>query len=189
MARLMSFNSPNAANPFETLKLPVVFDLDEKQLHRQMIELAAANHPDRFEDPLDQADAAERAAAINQAYRQLKNPASRAQAMLSLLADTGERDEKALPPNLLMEMMDIREEMEDAITAKDTDALYKLRIWAREQEADYLASLSTQLMAANDSNAGDAQKRQGFIQQAQVSLNALRYMTRMLEQMPAEADA
>ena len=175
----MSTNSPT---PFELLNLPVSFDVDQKLLHKRMIELAAANHPDRFDDPLDQADAAEQSAAINQAYRQLKSPQSQAQLLLDILGQGTSRDEKALPPNLLMEMMEIREEMEEAIDSDDQTTLDRLRTWAQEQQATYLESLTTQLSQAQ---VGEGQPKPEIIQTAQISLNCLRYMDRMLEQMPA----
>lgn len=171
---------------FDILILPVTFDVDEKLLHKRMIELAAANHPDRFEDPLDQADAAERSATINHAYRQLKDPQSRAQLILGLLAKSCELDEKALPPNLLMEMMEIREEMEEAISSNDTPVLAKLRQWAGDEQTQYLKTLSEQLAKAL---SGEDDSRAQAVQQAQVSLNCLRYMSRMLEQMPEEAQS
>lgn len=170
-----------SANPFEILGLPVSFDVDASQLQRKLAQLAAEHHPDRFVDPLDQADAADRLSAINQAHRQIRDPLSRAQVMLKLLGKGVTLDEKALPPTLLMEMMEIREEMEEAIASSDQPTLDRLRQWASDQQTEHLQQLSSLLSQAQTTD-GPEQAR--LIQQAQIELNTLRYFARMLEQMP-----
>jgi molecular chaperone HscB len=170
-------------NPFELLGLPVAFDLDPALLHQRMIQLVGANHPDRFEDPLDQADAAERAAAVNEAYRLLKHPMSRASVLLELYGRGMKLDEKKLPPELLMEMMEAREELEQAQAENDPVALDRLRSWAVAQQAQYETTLGEQLAQAIQ-NAAPAAEQAAHLQLAQVQLNALRYIQRMLEEFP-----
>jgi len=168
-------------NPFDILGLPVAFEIDAAVLRRKLAELAAIHHPDRFVDPLDQADAAERLSEINQAHRILSDPLSRAQLLISLLGQPGQTDEKALPPMLLMEMMEVREELEEAIASRDQPTLDRLRKFAQDKQAEHLDQLTTWL---NQALAAPAEGRQPFLQQAQLQLNTLRYFARMLEQMP-----
>lgn len=171
-----------ANHPFDILGLPVAYDVDPVLLQKRMIQLAAANHPDRYTDPLDQADAAQRAAAINEAHRVLRDPLLRAQLLLELLAGSASRDEKALPPDLLMQMMEVREELEDAIASQDKPTLDRLRQWAADEQATHLQAMGDHLNAALSPAAPD---QADHLQQAQLHLNTLRYLARMLQQMPA----
>jgi molecular chaperone HscB len=176
--------SDPANSPFGLLGLPPRFDLDEAELHRRFIQASAAAHPDRFTDPLDQADAAERAAAINDAYRTLKDPESRANALLALLGGAASGDDKSLPPDLLMEMMEVRERMEDAIASADEKAMRELIQWAHEQRSEHLQRVGELLKRAQETPAGAA--REAALKNVRLELNALRYFQRMIEQSPEE---
>ena len=165
-------------DPYETLNLPRRFDLDEAQLHARFIEASSACHPDRHTDPVAQAEAAEQAAIVNQAYATLANPESRADALLILLGGPAKGDDKSLPPDLLMEMMEIREQMEEAVAANDTPALDKLRGWADEERRTHLIKVADLFDTAGDTLPADQAKA------IRIKLNTLRYIERMLEQMP-----
>ncbi len=162
---------------FEVLGVEPRFNLDTDALERRMLALSSELHPDRFTDPLDQADAAERIAAVNGAYRALRDPATRAAALLAVRGD-GLRggavpgDDKALPPELLMEVMEVREALEEAEAAGDAAELARLRAWAEGERDGRLAEV------------GRLFKREPVDAAAvRVQLNALRYAERMLEQM------
>jgi molecular chaperone HscB len=161
-------------DPFDLLGLPPRFDLDEADLHRRYLAASAQTHPDRFRDPLDQADAAERAAHINAAHRTLKDVEQRAWALLRRLRPrnpAAAQDDQKLPPDLLMEMMEIRERLDDAVARNDAAALTQMRAWAESQRQARLAAIAA-AFAKND------------LQAVPVQLNALRYVQRMREQMP-----
>ena len=159
-------------DPFTTLGLEPRFNLDPAELERRVLELSSRWHPDRFTDPLEQADAAERIAAVNHAHRTLRDPATRAAALLDRQGHvTG--DEKALPPDLLMEVMEVREAMEEATADRDEAELARLRRWAEDQREQRLAAIARLF----DREPVDAPA-------VREQLNALRYATRMLEQMP-----
>ncbi len=159
-------------DPFETLGVEPRFDLDETDLHQRFIRATAAAHPDRYLDPLEQADAADRASQINHAYRVLSDPESRANALLATLGGPAKEDDPSLPPDLLMDMMEVREEMEAAIEANDSADLERLRKWAEGRRAEHLDRIAAHF-GAND------------LAQVRLELNAMRYIERMLEQMPA----
>ena len=165
-------------NPFELLNLPMTFDVNAKALHKAFIQQSAANHPDRFVDPLDQADAADRSASINKAYLILKDPFQRAGAMIALLADTPITDSKQLPPGLLMEMMEIREALEDAQAGNQQEALERHKQWASQQESQYMQNIAAALDQACNLPASE---RTDSLNKATEQLNALRYIQRMLE--------
>lgn len=169
------------ADPFDILGLDAGFGLDDAQLHQQFIRRSAEHHPDRFTDPLDQADAAERAAAVNEAYRTLADPERRAGALLRLLGGSDAGDDKRLPPDLLMEMMEIREAQEEAQAAGDDARLAELAQWAREQRAGYLERIGELFTQAQ---ALSPDQRAPVLDEIRLQLNALRYVQRMLDQLP-----
>ena len=164
--------TPAMPDPFTTLGLPPRYGLDPDELERRVLTLSSELHPDRFIDPLEQADAAERIAAVNHAHRTLLDPATRA---LALLASQGHAtgDDKALPPDLLMEVMEVREALEEATVAGDQAELERLRRWAEDQRDERLAKVAELFDVTPVDGAA-----------VRVQLNALRYATRMLEQMP-----
>jgi len=86
---------------FDLLSQPAVFDLDPAALEAAYLRAAAATHPDRFDDPLEQADAADRAAAVTTAHAQLKDPEKRARVLLGRLGvttDAGGSPRRGHPP-------------------------------------------------------------------------------------------
>ncbi len=158
---------------FDLLSQPAVFDLDPAALEAAYLRAAAATHPDRFDDPLEQADAADRAAAVTTAHAQLKDPEKRARVLLGRLGVTTDAGGSP-PPALLMEVMEVREELESALQEQDDAEVTRLRGWAETRRTGHLDKLST-LFAAEpvDTDTVIAQ------------LNALRYMQRMLDQFDA----
>ena len=169
------------ANPFETLGVPVKFDLDMGELHKRFLSASSANHPDRFSDPVQQAEAAERSAAVNEAYRTLKDPESRANALLVVLGGAAKEDDKALPADLLAEMLDVREQQEEAEAAHDTAKLRELAAWAGERRGERLTNLADIFAQVATRPAG---ARHFLLKNARLELNALRYIQRMIEQLP-----
>lgn len=166
-------------DPFAILGVPRRFDLDEAELQRRFLAASAATHPDRFTDPIEQVEAAERAAEINEAYRVLSSPEARADALLRLLGGPAKEEDKSLPPNLLMEMMEVREELEEAQESGDEATIRRLRDWATQQRAARLAKVADYFRAVT----GDSCPKE-TAKNIRLELNALRYAQRMLDQMP-----
>ncbi len=162
-------------DPFKTLGLPARYDLDPTDLHTRFIQASAATHPDRYTDPVDQAQAAERAAEVNHAYAVLSDPERRADALLTLLGGPAKEQDKSLPPDLLMDMMETREQLEEAIAQENLDELNKLRDWANDQRDAHLKSIADLFADTQDTLPAKS---------IRLELNALRYIQRMLDQMP-----
>jgi molecular chaperone HscB len=172
-------------NPFQALSLPASFDVDLSLAHQRYIAASAANHPDRFTDPLDQADAAERSALINDAYRTIKDPASRAEALLALLGGPAKESDKSLPPDLLMEMMEAREGLDEAKDTGDQSQINKWRDWATQRHAVHLsriAELFGQLQPPGQPQDATQPASQATLKAVRVELNALRYFERMIQE-------
>jgi molecular chaperone HscB len=169
-------------DPFALFDLTPGFELDQGQLQRRFIAATAANHPDRFTDPLQQAEAAERSAAINEAFSVLTDPQRRADCLLVLLGGPAKEDDKSLPDDLLTQMMDVRQRMEEAVADQDQAVLAELATWANRQRQAHLQRIG-ELFKQMQSPAKDGD-RAAAGKAVRLQLNALRYFQRMIEQMP-----
>lgn len=166
-------------DPFATLDLPRRFHLDEKELERRFITLSSEHHPDRHTDPIAQADAAEESSKIGHAYQILADPEKRANALLVLRGGPAKEDDPSLPPELLMEVMEVREELEEALADGDEAELTRLRKWAEQQRDQRLQTVGELLEQGDPDTPLDEQTAR----RVRLELNALRYAQRMLEQM------
>ena len=134
---------------FARLGLPAALDLDAAALDRAYFALQRQWHPDRFvsKPPEDRARASAEAASVNEAYRTLKDPLSRAFYMAGMAGVDLPGDGKTIDdPDLLMEAMEAREALHDAATS---EAVNGLAAQAREHVQKALAGLGS-LFLAND---------------------------------------
>ncbi len=134
---------------FARLGLPAALDLDAAALDRAYFALQRQWHPDRFvaKPPEDRVRASAEAASVNEAYRTLKDPLSRAFYMAGMAGVDLPGDGKTIDdPDLLMEAMEAREALHDADTR---DAVDKLAVEARQDVHKALAELAS-LFLAND---------------------------------------
>jgi molecular chaperone HscB len=116
------------SNHFELFGLAPAFALDLARLDAAYRDIQAEVHPDRFAHAGD----AERRASmqmttqVNEAYRTLKSPVQRAKYLLELNGvDVGFETNTAMPPEFLMEQMELRERLEEARDAATLDGLQK----------------------------------------------------------------
>jgi molecular chaperone HscB len=111
---------------FARLGLPAALELEPASLDRAYFALQRQWHPDRFvaRPPDERARASSEAAALNDAYRTLKDPLSRAVYFAELKGVELPGDGKTIDdPDLLMEAMEAREELHEAGTAEAVDSL------------------------------------------------------------------
>ena len=111
---------------FARLGLPAALDLEPASLDRAYFALQRQWHPDRFvaKPAAERARASAEAAALNDAYRTLKDPLSRAVYFAELRGVELPGDGKTIDdPELLMEAMEAREELHEAGTTEAVDAL------------------------------------------------------------------
>ena len=101
------------------------FVIDVRRLRKEFIQLQAKAHPDRHQGA-DKARAEGASARINEAYKTLQNPLLRAQYILALRGVNVAEDETAKidDPELLMEVLETREEIE---AAEDENELNPLK--------------------------------------------------------------
>ncbi len=169
-------------DPFALLGVSAEFPVDEARLRQAWLKATALNHPDRAADP---AAAHRTLSAVNEAYRTLSDPERAANALLARLGGPSPDQAKALPDGFLMEMLEVRDELEEAKASKDPAKIAKLEAWANEQRGMWIERVSEQFEAYGEhSDQRDAIRE---------SLNAWRYIERLIEQLdpdysPAEAD-
>ena len=90
---------------FTLFGLPETFQIDENALETRYRALAAGCHPDRFASAsaFEQKQAVMMAAAVNEAYRILKNPVDRAASLLTAQnIDADAPEHTAFAPEFLM---------------------------------------------------------------------------------------
>jgi len=122
-------------DPFATLGLPPRYAIDRALLDRRYRELQQALHPDRHAAATASARALTlgKAVSVNDAYRILRDDIKRGEALLQVLAAQtqagepaqAERAEQA-EPELLMEMMELREALMEARAERDASEVVRL---------------------------------------------------------------
>ncbi len=164
-------------DPFATLGLPRRFTLARGELEQRHRDLSRTLHPDRYvEAPAgERRMAIERAISVNEAFRTLRDPLTRALGLLRLAG--AEVSDRARPdPALLLEVMQLRESL-DAVKA-DAHRVAALR--ARVAEA--IAAEETHLAAAFDR---DGEIPADLLARAQEAAIKLRYYRRFDEEAEA----
>jgi molecular chaperone HscB len=116
---------------FDLFGLVPAYALEIDALDRSYREIQSKVHPDRFAHAGD----AERRASlqwttrVNEAYRTLKDPVQRARHLLELHGvDVAFETNTAMPPDFLMQQMELRESLEEATQKKDSSRLESLRM-------------------------------------------------------------
>jgi molecular chaperone HscB len=168
------------ADPFETLGIDARFDLDLRAIEQRHRDLSRALHPDRHAGgtAAERRVALGRAIDVNEAWRVVRDPIRRAEALLRRAgAPVGETSEPKPPPDLLMEMMESREELAEARQAKDLARVDRLGEAMREREREVIARLGRGFQEAG----GDAKK----IESVLPLLGELRYIRRFLDEVSA----
>ena len=137
---------------FARLGLPAALDLDAGTLDKAYFAQQRLWHPDRFvaKPPEERARASAEAAAVNDAYRTLKDPLARAVYLAGLNGVEMPADGKTIDdPELLMEAMEAREELHEAGSIAAIDVLAAK---VRDDMQKSLAGLGD-LFLANDKPA------------------------------------
>lgn len=169
------------ADPYEILGFAPVFALDPIALERRHRELSRALHPDRYagRTSSEKQQALGKAIEVNEAFRKLKDPIQRAEALLARLGKSvSETSAPPADPAFLMDVMERREALAEARRQGDL------------AQARALAQVSDQ---HQDRVLGEMAK--AFAQQhpdaarLEALLGELRYHRRFSEEVAAIEDA
>lgn len=98
-------------NYFELFELPVSLQVDKKELNTKYIALQKQYHPDFFSksDAAEQEEMLQKSSLINRGYKVFSNEDDTIKYVLELKGLLTENEKYDLPPDFLMEMMDINE--------------------------------------------------------------------------------
>ncbi|MBS1211721.1 MAG: co-chaperone HscB [Proteobacteria bacterium] len=141
-------NPSASSNYFELFQVPQAFHLDLEQLDRHYRELQTRVHPDKSAHLSD----AERrlslqwATLANEAYQTLKQPLDRARYLLKIQGvDTREEDNTAMPTEFLLEQIEWREELQEAVTLRNTHSMERLIARLKTEKNNLFESLGALL--------------------------------------------
>lgn len=125
---------------------------------------------------------------INLAYRTLRDPASRADALFELLGAGSTRESTISEPALLMEMLEQREALEQARQAKDLTRLRSIGTLMAERERRVTAALESAFAPLLGPAALAPEARARQLDAARQLLAELRYVRRFAEEIAAFED-
>ena len=102
-------------NYFELFEIPIQLKVDKKDLPRKYFDLSRKNHPDYFinENPEKQAHALEISSLVNKAFKTFQNDDETLKYVLQLKGLLVEEEKYELPPDFLMEVLEINEQLMD----------------------------------------------------------------------------
>lgn len=164
-----------ASDPFSVLGLAADFDVDAREVEGAYLRRAAEAHPDVLGGDDEAAEAL--VGQLNEARAVLLDAERRANALLALRGGPAKEADKSLPTGFLMEMMQTREEIEDALRSKDAERIRSWRAWAESQRTGYVERVSRLFREGGSHNLVEVRRQ----------LNAWRYVERLIEQMDAGA--
>jgi molecular chaperone HscB len=155
-------------NYFELFGLPTRFRIDTTALEQAYRDIQSAVHPDRYAHlpETERRLSMQWATRVNEAYRTLKEPLTRAQYLLSLRGiDIRSESNTAMPQEFLLEQMEWREAVAEAQAADDGAGLEKLHHRLRKGAQDLVGEIERYLDESDDFNAAaDAVRRLMFFE-------------------------
>jgi molecular chaperone HscB len=114
---------PAQADYFQILGLPRRLVVDGEALQKRYYELNRRLHPDRYQTAPQEARSASlrSTAAVNQAYRTLRDPVDRGIYWLALRGEHLGTDNNRVPAELAALVFEVQEKLEELRSARDTD--------------------------------------------------------------------
>ncbi len=168
-------------DPFELLGVERRFSLDRAALEQRHRDLSRTLHPDRYvQAPAgERRMALERAMAVNEAFRALRDPLTRAEALLSSHGvKVGDADRPS--QSLLMEVMELRESLDEARRSPERVAALLDQVRARSGSEEALIASVFDDQPAPDADA---------LGRARDALVRLKYFRRFEEEADAALDS
>jgi molecular chaperone HscB len=113
---------------FKLFEIPVQLKVESSGLSKKYFELSKKYHPDYYANEIAevQAEILEKSALINKALKTFKNPDETIKYVLMEKGLLLEEEKYELPPDFLMEVMDINEQLMERDENTDVDPLNSL---------------------------------------------------------------
>ncbi|MGB7180721.1 MAG: Fe-S protein assembly co-chaperone HscB [Burkholderiaceae bacterium] len=139
-------------NYFEFFSLPQAFGIDLHALELAYRQVQSAVHPDRFANAgsAEKRYAMQLATLANEAHQALRNPLTRARYLCEINGEEiGAEDNTAMPAEFMMQQLEWREALEEAV---DADDLAAVDLLSKQVDAVRL-KLTDELSTALDKSA------------------------------------
>jgi molecular chaperone HscB len=161
---------------FTRLGLPRRFALDSAALEAAYLARSRELHPDFYQaaSTAEQQASQDLSAALNDAYRTLRVPFSRADYLLILLGGPSAAEVKDVPPAVLMDALERREQIEQLRRQPNPTALRQLEADLHQQTADLHAQIAAEFARGESAN----------LRAIRSTLNALKYVQNLLHDLP-----
>jgi len=173
---------PFPSNYYDFFGLEHRLDLDLTDLERRFYALSRQYHPDRFsmKSREEQQYALDATAIVNDGYRTLRDPLSRAEYLLKENGfEIGEQGSKNVPPELLEEVFELNMALEE-LRGGDDSALPQLAT-ARERFTAMLSESDADLVRLFASGAD-----REILDQIRGALNRRRYISNLVRDVDKE---
>ncbi len=170
---------------FRFMGLEPRLNLDAAELQKRFYSLSRLLHPDRFNraSATEKQHSLEATAILNDAYRTLRDPVTRAEYMLQEEGfENGVHDNKAVPPELLEEVFELNMALEE-LRGGDQDARPQL-----EQARDRFRGLRREVDESlkKSFTAYDASKDRERLVEIRGLLNRRRYIQNLVSEVEKE---
>lgn len=132
-------------NYFELFEIPVSLKVDATKLKQQFFILSRKYHPDFFtqENENDQAEALDKSSMVNKAFKVFQHQNETIKYVLHLKGLLEEEEKYQLPPDFLMEMMELNEQLSDAKMEDDKASLEKIKVNLAAAEEEIYAPVKS----------------------------------------------
>jgi len=169
---------------FTLLGLPRQYDLDPAAIRDKFLALNRHAHPDfHGQESGDVQNLSLRISSqINDAYRTLSDPFTRAAYLLELLGGKSSAQDKSVPDGFLSTMMMLQEEIADAKAGKDQDSLKRLREVLTKQYQGILNRI-TQLFKDHQEAVSCQAVVADVLDEIRKQVNAMSYLKKLLGQV------
>lgn len=166
---------------YESLSLEPQLRLDPEDLKKRFYERSRQWHPDRFSraGPADQQRALDMTAILNDAFRTLRDPVTRAEYFLK---EKGLELSKDAPPELLEEVFELNMALEE-LRGGDESALPQL-VQAQERFQGMRAAIDQELAALFSEY--DAAPAPPLLDEIRGALNRRRYISNLVREVEKE---
>lgn len=168
------------ADYFELFGLPRAYHIDLAALQAAYMAISRNIHPDRYAmaDPAVQPFAMRASAVVNRAYEALKDAFTRAEYLLETAGGQTAAQDKRVPPDLLGQIMMMREELEEARAAGDEKRVQSMRAELLEQRRAAQAAVA-ELCDRQVEQSADVRD------ELRLRLNGLKYLNNLLSTIDA----
>jgi molecular chaperone HscB len=170
---------------FERLGLPRTFALAPADVERNYLARSREVHPDFHQTGSERAST-ELSALLNEAYATLRDPFRRAEYLLHLEGGPTAAEQKEMAPAFLMEMLELRERIEEVRSAGAGSAgAAGLQQELAGRRSALLGEVAD-TFAAYEALPGDDSGRVALRARVRQALNAARYVGNLLRDLQAD---